>query len=135
MRVQRASLRFAAVPVGVALGAAAWLIPVVAGGPVYRQLAYEAAGVLVTQGIWFVWSLPLAVLSASVARTGRRLGPAWTALQVVLLVDVVVRLLGPLLVAVPAAAEVLTSGPALTVVPVLALLLLALQGLALFLRA
>ena len=135
MRPPARSLRYSAVPVGVALGALAWLIPVAVGGPAYRDLAYEAAGVLITQLIWFVWSMPLAVFSTSVARTRGALGPMWTVLQAVLVLDVAARAAPPLLVALPPVVGVLTSSPALLIIPVLALLVSALQGIVLFLRA
>ena len=85
--------------------------------------------------IVLVWSTSLTFVVSSLERAGREVGGAWLAVQIVLLATVFAWALPPLLLVGPGRLERGTSWAAHFVLPVVAIVLSAAQGLLLLLRA
>lgn len=122
-------------PVGVVLVALLWLLPFAARSRDATQLVDYSIGNWVVLGILLIWTTSLAVVVTTLERGGRAAGPPWVAAQGFLLAAVVLWSLPPLLLDGPAALEAAATWDAHFVLPVVALVLSALQGLFLFLRA
>jgi len=121
-------------PPGVLVVALLWLLPLAVGGASARRLAHDAVGNRVVLGIWLTWSVTLAIAATAVTRGGRHVVAAWTVVQVALLLVVAAWALAPLLLGAPAL-ERPAEAAAHLLLPVIALVLSAVQGLLLFFSA